>query len=158
MLQRGIDTSDMDVTWVSSLSLYFLALFGLNSVFRLILGDDNGKTSRLSYFWLYIFSCMCYPFPQLPTELGICKTWAPSAAQEGQPREEGWECQAPLRISRNSSLPRPTTSTSSTTSGSVKTPSRGCYGASGSSKTSESVHIYIHRQMFHLKKMGDLID
>jgi hypothetical protein len=43
MLQRGIDTPDMDVTWVSSLSLYFLALFGLNSVFRLILGDGNGK-------------------------------------------------------------------------------------------------------------------
>ncbi|PWN36853.1 uncharacterized protein FA14DRAFT_169783 [Meira miltonrushii] len=41
MLQRGIDTSDMDVTWVSSISWYFLCLFGLNAIFRLILGDGN---------------------------------------------------------------------------------------------------------------------
>lgn len=43
MLQRGIDTPDMDVTWVSSISWYFLNLFGLNAIFRLILGDDNGQ-------------------------------------------------------------------------------------------------------------------
>jgi uncharacterized membrane protein (DUF106 family) len=43
MLQRGIDTSDMDVTWVSSISWYFLCLFGLNAIFRLILGDQNCK-------------------------------------------------------------------------------------------------------------------
>ena len=43
MLQRGIDTPDLDVTWVSSLSWYFLTLFGLNAVYRLVLGDDNGK-------------------------------------------------------------------------------------------------------------------
>ena len=39
MTQRGIDTSDMDVRWVSSLSWYFLNLFGLTSVFILLLGD-----------------------------------------------------------------------------------------------------------------------
>jgi len=41
MLQARIETQDMDVTWVSSLSLYFLCLFGLNSVYRLILGEEN---------------------------------------------------------------------------------------------------------------------
>jgi len=41
MLQRGVETVDMDPRWVSSLSWYFLCLFGLGAVFRLILGEDN---------------------------------------------------------------------------------------------------------------------
>jgi len=45
MLQRGIDTPDMDVRWVSSLSWYFLNFFGLNGLYRLILGGDNGADS-----------------------------------------------------------------------------------------------------------------
>jgi hypothetical protein len=32
---------DLDVRWVSALSWYFLNLFGLNGVFKLILGADN---------------------------------------------------------------------------------------------------------------------
>ena len=31
----------MDVRWVSSLSWYFLNFFGLNGLYRLILGDEN---------------------------------------------------------------------------------------------------------------------
>lgn len=31
----------MDVRWVSSLSWYFLNYFGLNGVYRLLLGNDN---------------------------------------------------------------------------------------------------------------------
>lgn len=30
--------------WVSALSWYFLNLFGLNAVFKLILGQDNGES------------------------------------------------------------------------------------------------------------------
>ena len=42
MLQRDIDTPDMNVAWVSSLSWYFLNLYGLDAIYRLLLGDDNG--------------------------------------------------------------------------------------------------------------------
>ncbi|KAJ8463075.1 hypothetical protein ONZ45_g17712 [Pleurotus djamor] len=45
MLQRGIETPDMDVRWVSSLSWYFLNFFGLNGLYRLILGGDNSANS-----------------------------------------------------------------------------------------------------------------
>lgn len=34
---------DLNVRWVSALSWYFLNLFGLNGVFKLILGQDNGE-------------------------------------------------------------------------------------------------------------------
>ncbi|KAI0461873.1 hypothetical protein LJB42_004477 [Komagataella kurtzmanii] len=41
MLQQGIDTPDLDVRWVSSLSWYFVTLLGLQSVFSLILSNSN---------------------------------------------------------------------------------------------------------------------
>ena len=41
MLQRGIDTVEMDARWVSALSWYFLCLFGLRGVFTLILGEES---------------------------------------------------------------------------------------------------------------------
>jgi hypothetical protein len=45
MMQRGIETPDMDVRWVSSLSWYFLNFFGLNGLYQLVLGSDNGMST-----------------------------------------------------------------------------------------------------------------
>ena len=42
MLQAGVATKDMDPRWMSSISWYFICIFGLQSVFNLILGGDNG--------------------------------------------------------------------------------------------------------------------
>ncbi|CAG9329163.1 unnamed protein product [Blepharisma stoltei] len=39
MTQRGVELDALDVTYVSSSSLYFLALFGMNGILSLIMGD-----------------------------------------------------------------------------------------------------------------------
>lgn len=44
MLQAGVATRDMDPRWMSSISWYFLCIFGLQSVFNFILGSDNGMS------------------------------------------------------------------------------------------------------------------
>ncbi|GAA6018682.1 hypothetical protein JCM10207_009010 [Rhodosporidiobolus poonsookiae] len=44
LLQRGIDVPDLDASWCSAISWYFLCLFGLNPVYQLLLGEDNAAS------------------------------------------------------------------------------------------------------------------
>eukprot|EP00761_Pharyngomonas_kirbyi_P013065 gb/GECH01013092.1/.p1 GENE.gb/GECH01013092.1/~~gb/GECH01013092.1/.p1 ORF type:complete len:260 (+),score=53.26 gb/GECH01013092.1/:1-780(+) len=39
MVQRGVDLNSLDTSYVTSLSMYFLILFGLRGLFSLVLGD-----------------------------------------------------------------------------------------------------------------------
>jgi len=54
MLQAGVGTRDLDVRWVSSISWYFLTLFGLQPVYNFILGSNQGT---------------CFPVPMSPPHL-----------------------------------------------------------------------------------------
>lgn len=41
MTQSGIDMANLDVSYVSSVSFYFLIVFGMNQLQPLLLGDDD---------------------------------------------------------------------------------------------------------------------
>ena len=43
MLQRGVNLTSLDVSYVSSLSWYFINFFGLRGIFALILADSSGS-------------------------------------------------------------------------------------------------------------------
>lgn len=44
MLQAGVQTKEMDPRWMSSISWYFLCIFGLQFVYVFLLGSDNGES------------------------------------------------------------------------------------------------------------------
>ncbi|KAI6779712.1 ER membrane protein complex subunit-like protein [Emericellopsis cladophorae] len=44
MLQAGVQTKDMDPRWMSSISWYFLCIFGLQFVYVFLLGSDNAAS------------------------------------------------------------------------------------------------------------------
>jgi len=47
MLQSGVATADLDVRWVSSISWYFIAILGLNSVYNLLLDDGSEIANQM---------------------------------------------------------------------------------------------------------------
>lgn len=47
MTQRGVDIDTLECSYVTSLSMYFLILFGLQGVLKLLLGDNEGDETRM---------------------------------------------------------------------------------------------------------------
>jgi hypothetical protein len=60
MMQRGVDLSSLDVSYVSSLSWYFLVTFGLNGIMRLLLGSESEfDDAKMMQMQVSKNSCVC---------------------------------------------------------------------------------------------------
>ena len=49
MFQRGLDLSTLETSYVSSVSWYFLVMFGLRAFFRLAIGDVPQETQEAAF-------------------------------------------------------------------------------------------------------------
>lgn len=117
MLQAGVATKELDPRWMSSISWYFLCIFGLRSVFVFLLGSDNGRVS--SSPWM-LRNANVPPQPRIrwPSRWG---RWAPSRPT----------CLPPGRTPTSFSRPKRRTLRSSTIIRFWTTSSRGCSRVSG---------------------------
>merc|ERR1712146_389034 len=47
MVRRGVDIDDLDGSYATSLSLYFLVTYGLQGIYQLLLGQNEGDEQQL---------------------------------------------------------------------------------------------------------------
>jgi ER membrane protein complex subunit 3 len=51
MFQKGLEISALDTSYVSSVSWYFLVMFGLRGFFRLVIGNPSQETMETQVLW-----------------------------------------------------------------------------------------------------------
>ena len=68
MLQRDVDLRGLDVSYVTALSWYFLLTFGLNGIYRLLLGG-NGQVDENAMLQMQVSSVLETPYANQKTYL-----------------------------------------------------------------------------------------
>jgi ER membrane protein complex subunit 3 len=87
MLQRGIETPDMDVRWVSSLSWYFLNFFGLNGLYQLMLGGEQREYLSQTHSRAVIATLISFSATAVSQDITVSPFAAAGTAQPGQAQD-----------------------------------------------------------------------